>query len=370
MKARRGDHELGGRRGHPGTWPRLQRLSPEPGRRHHLRIGWRRRRAAALARRSSSYALAAERGPAGPAGLPTRSLRTSPRASPRPRRRPAAVVRAPTTRAALPRRLLHRRAPPSRRGGRRPAGRRRPRATGGPTPPRPSAHSDGRGGARVRADGERQTATALLAARGVDEAAVGGLTALAGPCCSEPLSNSGASLPGAKNWLTKPGRRRGEDDRPGGGARSPPRARCTPRRARGGGRPRARRARRRRRRPLRRARRRAASSRGCRDRAGAECGALVCAKATTRAPPICSSGRARAREARTTGRARRRRRPAARDGALAAWRRAMRGIEWDEHVVGWAAEVGRPRRILPYARLRRKAPQPVRFWVTAGGFEL
>ena len=43
------------------------------------------------------------------------------------------------------------------------------------------------------------------------------------------------------------------------------------------------------------------------------------------------------------------------------------GIEWDEHVVGWAAEVGN-HEILRYA-LRRKAPQP-EFWVRPEGFEL
>ena len=55
-------------------------------------------------------------------------------------------------------------------------------------------------------------------------------------------------------------------------------------------------------------------------------------------------------------------------GALACLKFAREeGIEWDEHVVGWAAEVGN-HEILRYA-LRRKAPQP-EFWVRPEGFEL
>ena len=56
------------------------------------------------------------------------------------------------------------------------------------------------------------------------------------------------------------------------------------------------------------------------------------------------------------------------DGALACLKFAREeGIEWDEHVVGWAAEVGN-HEILRYA-LRRKAPQP-EFWVRPEGFEV
>ena len=56
------------------------------------------------------------------------------------------------------------------------------------------------------------------------------------------------------------------------------------------------------------------------------------------------------------------------DGALACLKFAREeGIDWDEHVVGWAAEVGN-HQILRYA-LRRKAPQP-EFWVRPEGFEV
>ena len=102
-----------------------------------------------------------------------------------------------------------------------------------------------------------------------------------------------------------------------------------------------------------------------RDRAGAEWDALVCAKAAEGGHVgVLQWARERgcAADHRTCAAAAA---SAHEDGALACLKFAREeGIEWDEHVVGWAAEVGN-HEILRYA-LRRKAPQP-EFWVRPEG---